>query len=142
MTTVTPTELGAITEPLPACDADTVRDSFALLDHRARRRAVALGLAPSGQYLAFGDGNQTLLVRLASKITHVGRSPACDLRFDDRRVSRDHAIVVLHGRHARVLDNRSMNGTFVNGYRITATNLRNGDVVRLGPLAMSYVEVP
>jgi hypothetical protein len=41
-----------------------------------------------------------------------------------------------------VLDNRSMNGTFAGGHRIVATNLRDGDVIRVGPLAMTYVEVP
>jgi pSer/pThr/pTyr-binding forkhead associated (FHA) protein len=42
----------------------------------------------------------------------------------------------------RVLDNRSSNGTFVNGRRIVATEIRDGDVIRLGPLAMQYVEIP
>jgi pSer/pThr/pTyr-binding forkhead associated (FHA) protein len=135
-------EHDAPTTPLPAVEPEIVRDAFALLDHRARRRAIGRGLASRGQYLAFGDGNLVHLVRLESRITHVGRSPACDVRFDDRRVSRDHAIIVRHGRYARVLDNRSMNGTFVNGYRIVATNLRDGDVIRLGPLAMTYVEIP
>jgi pSer/pThr/pTyr-binding forkhead associated (FHA) protein len=142
MTTATAQELGAITETLPAADTETVRDSFALLDHRAQRRVIPRGLAPPGQYLAFGDGNETHLIRLESTITHVGRSGGCDIRFEDQRVSRDHAIVVRHGRYARVLDNRSANGTFVNGYRVVATNLRDGDVVRIGPLAMQYIEVP
>jgi hypothetical protein len=139
--TTTP-DLDAPTTPFPATDATLVRDSFAMLDHRARRRALPRGLAPAGQYVGFGDGNQTHLVRLESRITHIGRSTACDIRLDDQRVSRDHAIIVRHGRYARVLDNRSMNGTFVNGYRIVATNIRNGDVIRVGPLAMTYVEVP
>jgi hypothetical protein len=142
MSTVTPPQLDAPTEPLAAPDTDIVRDSFAVLDHRARRRAIPPGLAPPGQYLAFGDGVRTHLIRLALTITHVGRSGACDIRFEDQRVSRDHAIVVRHGRYTRVLDNRSANGTFVNGYRVVATNLRDGDVVRIGPLAMQYVEVP
>jgi FHA domain len=142
MTTVTPPQLDAPTETLAAPESAVVRDSFALLDHRARRRAIPRGLAPPGQYLAFGDGSDTHLIRLEATITHVGRSGACDIRFEDQRVSRDHAIVVRHGRYARVLDNRSANGTFVNGYRVVATNLRDGDVIRAGPLAMQYVEVP
>jgi hypothetical protein len=142
MTTATPSELGAITETLTAPDTDVVRDSFAMLDHRASRRAIPRGLAPPGQYLAFGDGGETHLIHLESTITHVGRSAACEIRFEDQRVSRDHAIVVRHGRNARVLDNRSANGTFVNGYRVVATNLRDGDVIRIGPLAMQYVAVP
>jgi FHA domain len=135
-------DLDAPTTPLPATDTELIRDSFALLDHRARRRALPRGLAPAGRYLGFDNGNQTLLVRLESRITHIGRSAASDVRLEDRRVSRDHAIIVRHGRYARVLDNRSMNGTFLNGYRIVATNLQGGDVIRVGPLAMTYVEIP
>ena len=64
-----------------------------------------------------------------------------DLRIEDPRVSRSHAIIVRYGRHARVLDDRSSNGTFVNGRRIVATTLAEGDVVRLGPIAFRYVTV-
>ncbi len=135
-------EREAPTARLPATDPELVRASYALLDHRARRRAVPRGLAPAGTYLGLEDGTETHLIRLEATITHVGRSVACDVRFEDQRVSRDHAIIVRHGRHARVLDNRSMNGTFVNGYRIVATNLRDGDVIRVGPVVMQYVEVP
>jgi hypothetical protein len=141
MTTATTPELDAPTTPLQI-SADAVVDSFPLLDHRARRRAIPRGLAPRGDYLALGDGCSTHLIRLDSRITHLGRSATCDVRFEDQRVSRDHSIIVRHGRFARVLDNRSANGTFVNGCRIVATNIRDGDVIRLGPLAMQYVEIP
>jgi pSer/pThr/pTyr-binding forkhead associated (FHA) protein len=136
MTTATAPQLDVPTTALQPT-AEPVVDSYPLLDHRARRRAIARGLAPAGQYLAFGDH----LVLLESRITHLGRSGACEIRFEDQRVSRDHAILCRLGRRVRVLDNRSANGTFVNGRRIVATNLSDGDVIRLGPLAMQYVEV-
>ena len=53
----------------------------------------------------------------------------------------DHAILVRHGRHFRILDNRSANGTFVNGRQIVATNLTPGDVIELGPVRFQFVEV-
>jgi pSer/pThr/pTyr-binding forkhead associated (FHA) protein len=56
-------------------------------------------------------------------------------------VSRTHAIVVRHGHHTRLLDNRSANGTFVNGRRIVATNISDGDVIRLGSVVMTYVRI-
>ena len=137
MTTTTPPELDAPTLRLEPA-AEIVEDPFALLDHRAQQRAVARGLAPAGQYLAFGDA----LIRLESRITHLGRGGPSDIRFEHRHVSRDHAILARHGRHVRVLDNRSVNGTFVNGRRIVATEIRDGDVIRLGPLVMQYLEIP
>ena len=129
------------TERLTAAEAEPILDSFDLLDHRARRRAIPDRVPPSGFYLAFHGDEETQLLRLESRITHLGRSLTSDVRFDDRRVSRTHAIIVRHGRFARLLDNRSANGTFLNGRQIVAGNLRDGDVIRVGPLVMQYFEV-
>jgi pSer/pThr/pTyr-binding forkhead associated (FHA) protein len=56
-------------------------------------------------------------------------------------VTRTHAIIARHGRQARLLDNRSANGTFLNGRRIVATVLNDGDVIRVGPAVMQYLEI-
>ena len=42
---------------------------------------------------------------------------------------------------ARLLDDRSSNGTFVNGRRIVQADLHNGDVVLLGRVVLRYLEV-
>lgn len=115
--------------------------SIELLDHRTRSRGVRPRLAPRGRYLAFQDDDETMLVALHSNITHIGRGISSDLRVDEHHVSRSHAIIVRHGQYARVLDDRSENGTYVNGRMILATNIYGGDVIRLGPVAMQYVEV-
>ncbi len=139
MTTTAPTRQE--TEQLPAAEAEPILDSFALLDHRAQTRAIPDRVPPAGHYLAFHDGEDTRLLALESAITHLGRSLTSDVRFEDRRISRTHAIIVRHGRHARLLDNRSANGTFLNGRQIVATNLNHGDVIRVGPLVMQYLAV-
>lgn len=129
------------TGPLaPSADARGV-DSLMRLDHRTRGRAVTQRLARRGPHLAVGEGLQTRLIPLEEKITHVGRGLTADIRVEDQGVSRTHAIIVRHGRHARILDNRSSNGTYLNGRRIMATNLHNGDVIWIGPIAMQYVEI-
>ena len=56
-------------------------------------------------------------------------------------MSRSHAILVRHGHDTRLLDNRSANGTFVNGRQIIATNIADGDVIRIGPVVMTYLQV-
>jgi hypothetical protein len=116
-------------------------DSFALLDLRSRRRSIPADTAPAGQYLSFEDGKRSWVIAITDKLLHLGRGFAADVRFDNARVSRSHAIVVRYGRHARVLDDRSSNGTFVNGRRIVAMTLSEGDVIRLGPVAFRYVTV-
>ena len=129
------------TAPLEASNTEPVLDSLPLLDHRTRSRATSRRLAPFGHYLAFADDGTEWLVPLDSKVTHIGRGLTSDVRIEEQRVSRSHAILVRHGHQTRLLDNRSANGTFVNGRRIVATNITDGDVIRLGPVVMTYLQV-
>ena len=120
----------------------TSANALAVLDHRSRRRAVPAAMALPGHYIGLDDEDgATHLVPLDAKIVHIGRASASDLRLDHAQVSRRHAIIVRYGRHVRVLDDRSSAGTFVNGIRIIATDLENGEVVRIGPIAITYVVV-
>jgi hypothetical protein len=130
----------ATAEIEPSTD-EAIVDSLPLLDHRSRSRAVTPRLAARGRYLALQDGKDTRLIRLESTITHLGRGLTSDLRFEHQLVSRTHALIVRHGRVVRVLDNRSTAGTYVNGRRVVATNIQDGDVIRLGPVVMQYVEI-
>ena len=118
-----------------------VVDSLALLDHRTRELTIPAQDAPSGRYLSIGDGAERRLLPLPRPITHVGRGLIADIRLEDPHVSRRHAIVALRGEGVRVLDDRSANGTFVNGRAITVAHLVDGDVIRFGRAVFRYVEV-
>jgi len=121
---------------------DPTTDALRLVDHRARRRAIPAELAAPGRYLALNDGQKALLVALEREVTHIGRGFTSDLRIEEHRVSRRHAILVQRGPSVRLLDDRSANGTFVNGRRIIESDLENGDVLLIGPVALRYVEIP
>jgi FHA domain len=129
------------TEKLVAYSADATVDALPLLDHRTRMRAISAEHAPRGHYLELRAGEERLYLPLDRQITHIGRGFTADVRFDQVHVSVSHAILVRHGRFMRVLDNRSKNGTLVNGRRIVAANLQDGDVLRIGLIAMRYVAV-
>jgi predicted component of type VI protein secretion system len=70
---------------------------------------------------------------LGSSSVVIGRSPECDISFDDANISRRHAeIRVVLGAHV-VSDLGSTNGTKVNGVPITLERtLRDGDIIALG----------
>jgi FHA domain-containing protein len=129
------------TSLLQAPDTEPILDSLPLLDHRTRSRAVPRRLAPFGHYLAFGQDGTDWLVPIDVRVTHIGRGLTADVRVEEQRVSRTHAILVRHGHHTRLLDNRSANGTFVNGRRVVATNITDGDVIRIGAVVMTYLQV-
>jgi hypothetical protein len=117
-------------------------DAFALLDHRTRERLIPHEGAPSGRYLGVEHDGRLQLIALDRPITHIGRGLIADVRLEDAHVSRRHAIVALRGDGARVLDDRSSNGTFVNGQRVTVSYLADGDVLRFGRAVFRFVEVP
>lgn len=129
------------TAEIAAYAADAIVDALPLLDHRTRMRTLSPALAPRGHYLELQDGTDRVYVPLEQQITHIGRGFTADVRLEQAHVSVSHAILVRHGRFMRVLDNRSKNGTFVNGRRVVATNLQDGDVLRVGPIVMRYLAV-
>ena len=78
---------------------------------------VRAELERAGCYLAFDEEDGGIaVVRLDDGWTRIGRSGAADIRLDHPTVSRRHALVVATpGEALRVLDDRSLNGLFVNG---------------------------
>jgi pSer/pThr/pTyr-binding forkhead associated (FHA) protein len=116
-------------------------DPIACLDERSRRRATQARPTAPGRYIEVQGPQETLLIRLARGVMHVGRGLAADLRLDDDSVSRRHAILLHRSVGVRILDDRSSNGTFVNGRRVMEADLSDGDVLVLGRIILRYLEV-
>jgi pSer/pThr/pTyr-binding forkhead associated (FHA) protein len=99
------------------------------------------GLDEPGEYLAYERAGEVRVFGLHSQWTRIGRSLAADVRFDDPTVSRRHALIVRGPDGVRVLDDRSLNGVFVNGERVEWSTLQDGDEVLVGCHSLRYVEV-
>jgi DNA-directed RNA polymerase subunit RPC12/RpoP len=93
-----------------------------------------------GQYLAWRDGAAVKVVSLDREWTRVGRSLAADVRFDDPTVSRRHALIVRQADGVRVLDDRSLNGVFVNGERVEWRVLEHGDEIVVGRYRLQFLD--
>ena len=126
----------------PVTDGVTERfDPIECLDERVRRRAgTAHPLAP-GCYVEVQGPDRTLTIPLSGETVHIGRGLSAELRLDEKSVSRRHAILAPRPGGARILDDRSSNGTFVNGRRIQQADLHSGDVIVLGRVVLRYLEV-
>ena len=71
----------------------------------------------------------------------LGREPGCDLVVDDATVSRRHATLRLADDGWAIADLDSMNGTWINGWRVRDEGrLGPGDAVQLG--ATDWVFAP
>jgi len=68
----------------------------------------------------------------------VGRGTECQLRFDDKGISNIHCQFERRGETWFVADEESRNGTFLNGKRIAAASLAQGDIVVLGETALLF----
>jgi hypothetical protein len=91
------------------------------------------GLEPgAGPHVAFLDGDELRVVALTRESTRIGRTLSAEIRFDDPTVSRRHALLVQREDGLHVLDDRSLNGVFVDGERIAARLLRDGDEIVIG----------
>lgn len=62
----------------------------------------------------------------------IGRGEDCFVRFEEPVVSSLHAIILTDGVGFQLRDQRSANGTYLNGERVDETPLRTGDYISLG----------
>ncbi|HEX8159906.1 MAG TPA: FHA domain-containing protein [Solirubrobacteraceae bacterium] len=103
--------------------------------HGDDERAAAIESLPRGRYLLMKGSHA---FELKSDVTHIGRGLSNDVRLDDHTVSARHAIIVARAAGLRIMDDRSTNGTIVNGRRADMAELHDGDVVVLGRVVLTY----
>jgi FHA domain-containing protein len=133
-----------IARELPATaplDIGSDRAEAALLDCHTRSLAIRPALARPGSYLALDGGRTSLLVPLKYGLTHIGRGLSADIRVEEQRVSRRHALIIRGRVGVFLLDDRSATGTFVNGRRVERAELHDIDTIALGPVRFRYVEI-
>jgi len=75
----------------------------------------------------------SVIRRLPAKVLRIGRAPDNDVVISDLGVSRHHAELRNVGSTYQIVDLDSHNGTFVNGQRVAAAPLTEGDIVGIGP---------
>jgi len=143
----------------PRCDASSFRlDSIfeSMQDHGGTTAEFELqtevdssiwleelraGLAAGSRHLVCRDGDEMLTFEIEPGWTRIGRSVTADVRLDDPSVSRRHALVVSEpGESLRVLDDRSLNGVFVNGDLVEWGKLANGDELAIGRFRIFALE--
>ena len=105
----------------------------------ARRQAL-----PSASALFIVRSGPTAGARylLDTDVTTVGRHPEADIFFDDVTVSRRHAEITREGSSFEIVDQRSLNGTYVNGERVDRAALINGAEVRIGKFRLNFFVSP
>jgi hypothetical protein len=139
--------------PCPNCEGEDFRRSslFAELELAEARGSDTVdpewldeareALVADGDYVAYEDGERVRVTALQDGWTRIGRSLAAHIRFDDPTVSRRHAMLHREGSSARVLDDRSLNGVFVNGAHVEMRELADGDSIDIGRFCLHFIRV-
>ncbi|MCE9606505.1 MAG: FHA domain-containing protein [Planctomycetia bacterium] len=73
----------------------------------------------------------------ADQVT-IGRDVGNTIQLHDTEISRRHAVITREGRRYKLVDNRSSNGTFINGKRATTHVLAAGDELLLGSTLLLF----
>ena len=68
----------------------------------------------------------------------IGRTKDNDIVLENRGVSRKHALIEFNNNAAVVIDNESLNGTFVNNRKINEEVLRDEDTITIGKYSLVY----
>jgi transcriptional regulator with GAF, ATPase, and Fis domain len=72
---------------------------------------------------------------------HIGRAANCDILLTDAVSSRFHAVLYYEDDHWQIRDNKSRNGTSVNGQKTDHATLQDFTVVRIGSTELQFLEV-
>jgi hypothetical protein len=89
---------------------------------------IRVGGGLAGQVYELGE------VRLT-----IGRHVKADVFLDDVTVSRHHAYVECSGERYEIVDENSLNGTYVNGRRSDRTVLAGGDEIQIGKYKLTFL---
>ncbi len=70
----------------------------------------------------------------------IGRGEQADIQIDDTEMSRVHFVIAPRGGGFVIQDQKSTNGTSVNGQQVTEAALKANDRIRAGQSYFSFVE--
>ena len=76
--------------------------------------------------------------KITQSVTNIGRGIEADIQIDDTSVSRLHCAIVL-GSDVLVRDLGSTNGTIVDGTRTSEALLRDGSILKIGNITLTYM---
>ncbi len=89
-------------------------------------------------YLSDPSGQEHILQK---DVTRMGREVENEIVIVDKRSSREHAVIRREGRKIILEDQRSTNGTYLNGERLQSPiQLRDGDQIKIGDVAFTFYD--
>jgi len=110
----------------------------------SEEREIIASLNPGDAMLIILEGPDRGARFLLDRELHkIGRDVASEIFLDDATVSRAHCLVsrfpIGEGRSIfTVTDRQSLNGTYLNGERVSESEIHNGDEIHIGKYRLSF----
>ena len=122
--------------------AKTLEDLLASLDEKSQEIVQEIALS-SGEkamvVIARGPQKGSRFLITAEGVS-IGRSTESSIFLDDVTVSRSHAQIKREDSGAFVLvDNASLNGTYLNNVSVEKNVLKNGDEIQIGKFHFVFI---
>lgn len=88
------------------------------------------------------SGRLSKKIRLKEESNLIGRSTRSDIVIDYEEVSEQHAKIIKAGKIYKLLDIGSLNGTFLNGKKVSAPRvLKDGDEIRFANIKFIFKKI-
>jgi pSer/pThr/pTyr-binding forkhead associated (FHA) protein len=117
--------------------ATATQDSYATRESRDSVAAQVRANTSRPAVLILFDGGEHTVIDLTEGSHRIGRSITADIQLEDPLISRKHAMIERAGTAVRVLDDRSLNGVFVNRERVNGSHpLTDNDEVTIGDFVL------
>lgn len=127
----------------PTCETDpSWPPEVAALYGRLRIVAQLMRDAPAvegtnGLRILWRDAAGKVHTKALEQELLVGRAPTCELQLPHPRVSRRHCRMWLEAGEVWLEDTGSTAGTLLNGRPIQRAQMREGDLIAIGPCALT-----
>ncbi len=116
-------------------EVSSMRQAIQPINHYSEETVMLRSHTPTAVLMLRGDGDSKFY-SVIKEITTIGRNPSvCDLVIEETGVGRIHAEVHNTDQKFYIKDLQSLNGTLVNGRRITSNQyfeLKSGDQIKIG----------
>ena len=108
-------------------------------DEGALAPVAGLAREQAALVIRSGGGRAGETYALEAERTTIGRHPDADIFLDDVTVSRNHAVLQREASRYVLLDEGSLNGTFVNRRRSEKAVLGDGDEIQIGKYKLTFI---
>jgi pSer/pThr/pTyr-binding forkhead associated (FHA) protein len=108
---------------------------------RRQRAAVQSEPAATTHLLVFLGAEHPIKYPLYKDVMTIGRSEGADIQIDGHFISRIHARIVRAADKVTIEDAGSKNGISINSETVSRHELKHGDVIGIGKLRFTFVEV-